>query len=510
MGRGTREEVVRHDQCPGLLEAGLTEFAFVAAGAFYAVARPEFPLVIVVVCNGGSGRVLVGRESYVLAAGQSLLIPAGPAHEFRSNESGWEYTQFWYLPTRLNVPEVAVVRLHSLPLTSLVRALLHENHADADETVQRQLVGLIDGKLRRLANPVARADLLGPVWAEVARRPQEAWDLDKLAALAAMSTEHLRRLARRETGRTPMEQVTWLRVQRAATLLATTNDVVEQIAEQVGYGGVRAFRAAFLRHLGRTPKAHRDETRRAFTARADRGGALVPHLAAAKILPAGEGRETLYAGVRAVKGWRSLNLGDAINTAFASGERPWFGQPLLHVRAGVKLIHGVPFTVRREGCVLLRSARLGEAANGEPLPDTIRMAVPRLVRRAYFLHACGWGSRPGPFASYRWVGADGTAEEISLATLGIGHPEEPEGRAANIQDWYFAYDHVTRPQARPYDLKPRSDPTATSQFLYTLEWMNPHPERPLASLEIRSNAGLDATLGVLAITVEPERAKPRK
>jgi len=127
------------------------------------------------------------------------------------------------------------------------------------------------------------------------------------------------------------------------------------------------------------------------------------------------------------------------------------------------------------------------------------------VSRAYFLHACGWGSRPGNFASYRWIGQNGHTEEIPLSTMGIAHPEEIEGRAANIQDWYFSYDHVTCQHARPYDLKPRSDPTATSQFLYTLEWINPHPDEPISGLEIRSNPSIDSTLALLAITTETLR-----
>jgi AraC-like DNA-binding protein len=501
IGRDTRETVLRNGECAGMLDLGMLELAHVAAGAFYAIARAECPLALVAVCGGGGGRVSLGRQAYVLGAGQALLIPAGLAHEFRADEGGWDFSLFLYLAERFPLPEVALVRLHSRPVSALVEALVQESHADADPVVQRRLVELIDMKLRQMANPVARADQLGPVWAEVARRPGEPWDLPALASIVSISPEHLRRLSRRETGRTPMEQVAWMRIQKAASLLTTTNDVVEEIAAQVGYASVRAFRTAFIRVFGRTPKAHRDQAQRSFSARADRGGAISPHLNPTR----DKGHEGHYPETRGARPWRQLDLAHALNTRFAEGSRPWFGQPLHHARAGLKRIHGVPFAVAK-GCALLRSARLPADADGRPLPESLALATPKHVVRAYFLHACGWGSRSGAFAAYRWLWADGGVTKIPLHTLGIAHPEEPEGREANIQDWYFAYDHVTRPQARPYDLKPRSDPTATSQYLYTLEWINPEPARALAALEVVSLPGCDATLALLAVTVETTRA----
>lgn len=504
LGRGTREVLMRHGECPGMLEHGLGEFCHVRAGAFYIVARPAFPLSLVVLCNGGSGRVTVGAQSFHLMAGHALLVPPGHFHEFRSDEGGWDFITFWYAPQSLMIPEIALMRLHSRPVAALVEALVQEHHGDADTGVMRHLVEIIDAKLRRMANPVARSDQLGRVWAEVSRRPDAPWDLCALAKIASISPEHLRRLAHRETGRSPMEQVAWLRMQRAANLLGSTTEVVEQIADRVGYASVRAFRQAFERCFGQSPRAYRQQIQRAFVARPERRETTGPAAASLAIPPVLEGRYPATAGQ---VDWRFLDLSAAINTAFADSQRPWFGQPLLHVRAGTKRIHGVPFVIARDGCVLLRSKHMPEAASGTPLPDAARFEVPRLIKRAYFLHACGWGSRPGPFAKYRFVREGGQAEEISLVTLGFAHPEEPEGADANIQDWYFAYDHLSRPFARPYDLKPRSDPTATSQFLYTLEWLNPQPDRPVAALEALSLPGHDATLALIAVTLEPVTAE---
>lgn len=498
IGRGTRETILRQTDCPGLTEHGMIEIGQVTAGAFYVLARPPCPCPFVLLCTGGEGRVAVGGRSFEVGAGQALLVPPGPAHELRAENSGWVFCLFFYDPLRFSSNEVALVRLHCRPIAALVEALVLENHSDADPIVQKRLVELIDLKLRHLANPIARADQLAPVWAEVARRPEAPWDLPSLAGLASVSTEHLRRLSRRETGRTPMEQVTWIRIQHAATLLITTNDIIEEIAARVGYASVRAFRVCFIRIFGRTPKAHRVQGHRSFAARADRGATLVPQPNAPRLA----GHEGRYPDTTGKVVWRQLPLTRMVNTPFAEGERPWFGQPLLHVRAGLKHIHGVPFRIEKKGCVFFLSERFRADALAHPLPASLRLPVSKRARRVFFLHACGWGSRSGPFAAYRFFNADGLLAEVPLHSLGNAHPEEPEGRDSNIQDWYFAYDHVTRHHARPYDLKPRADPTATSQFLYTLEWTNPRPERPLVAIEIVALPGHEATLALLAITLE--------
>jgi AraC-like DNA-binding protein len=496
LGRGTRESVLRHARCAGMMEAGMLECAHVAAGAYYVIARGECPIPLVIVCSGGAGRVMVGGQRHELRAGEALLVPPGPAHELRAEVEGWVFAIFMYLPARLGVAEVARVRLHSRPLISLVDALMAESAADSDPLVQRRLMELIDLKVRQLANPVARADQLGAVWAEVARRPAQPWNIANLAALASVSGEHLRRITQRETARAPMEQVAWIRLQRAAVLLTTTNEVVEEIAAQVGYASVRAFRAAFAKAHGSSPKDHRAHALRNFSARADRAGGLAPHIAPI----VRRGQEGRYAGVAAVRRWRHLPFAPVANTRYATGPAPWFGMPLLHVRPGVKRIHGVPFALSSEGCVVLRSDRHGTDAKGRELPALVAWRTSGRVARAYVLHAAGWASRSGAFARYRWRYADGQVEETPVHSLGIAHPEEPEGRPANIQDWYFSYDHIAWPQARPYDLKPRADPTATSQYLYTLEWRNPRPEAAVVALEAEAVPGCDATLAILAVT----------
>ena len=87
------------------------------------------------------------------------------------------------------------------------------------------------------------------------------WKLDSLAARCHLSTEHLRRLCRREFGRTPMEHITYMRIRRAQELLETTGHKMDHIAATVGYHSADVFTRAFVRCVGLPPSHYRERRR---------------------------------------------------------------------------------------------------------------------------------------------------------------------------------------------------------------------------------------------------------
>ena len=103
---------------------------------------------------------------------------------------------------------------------------------------------------------------MAELWETVAKDLTVDWKLEALAAACSVSAEHLRRLCRSELGRTPMEHVTFLRVQRAQDLLATTTDKLDAIAPQVGYRSAEVFSRAFVRCTGMTPTEYVTHARR--------------------------------------------------------------------------------------------------------------------------------------------------------------------------------------------------------------------------------------------------------
>ncbi|MDG4786300.1 helix-turn-helix domain-containing protein [Micromonospora sp. WMMD1102] len=85
--------------------------------------------------------------------------------------------------------------------------------------------------------------------------------LADVAAQAGLSPRTLNRRFHEETGRTPMQWVTGVRIRRAQELLETTDHGVDRIANLVGFASPANFRVQFKRHSGVTPNAYRSTFR---------------------------------------------------------------------------------------------------------------------------------------------------------------------------------------------------------------------------------------------------------
>jgi AraC-like DNA-binding protein len=118
-------------------------------------------------------------------------------------------------------------------------------------------VSLLHGLTTRLASPWHGQERLWRLWEEVEAKLSDLWTLPALARRAHLSNEHLRRLCLRELGRSPMQHLTYMRMQRAQHLLETTDDKLEVIAPQVGYESALVFSRAFKRWIGMSPSAYR-------------------------------------------------------------------------------------------------------------------------------------------------------------------------------------------------------------------------------------------------------------
>jgi len=123
--------------------------------------------------------------------------------------------------------------------------------------IHAEVAELIHAYVQRFAQPKDQPDKLRMLWQRVAANLTGGWSLAKLAREAGYSYEHLRRLCRRQLGRSPMHQVTYLRMRRAAELLATTEFTVEAIANEIGYQNPFVFSNAFAKWIGFRPSEYR-------------------------------------------------------------------------------------------------------------------------------------------------------------------------------------------------------------------------------------------------------------
>ncbi|MES2694791.1 MAG: AraC family transcriptional regulator, partial [Verrucomicrobiota bacterium] len=79
-----------------------------------------------------------------------------------------------------------------------------EWEGERDPVLTRHWIGLVHGLSRRLARPWRSESRIAELWDAVARDLAADWKLTTLARRCSLSAEHLRRVCRRELGRTPM------------------------------------------------------------------------------------------------------------------------------------------------------------------------------------------------------------------------------------------------------------------------------------------------------------------
>lgn len=89
------------------------------------------------------------------------------------------------------------------------------------------------------------------------KSPETSWTLEMLAARIGLSRAAFAKRFNQRVGRTMFAYLTLLRMQKAATLLKTSDSKLVEIAASVGYESEAAFMKTFKRTTGMTPTQYR-------------------------------------------------------------------------------------------------------------------------------------------------------------------------------------------------------------------------------------------------------------
>jgi transcriptional regulator GlxA family with amidase domain len=111
------------------------------------------------------------------------------------------------------------------------------------------------------AKHIAERTELDDVLAWIEQEADRELTLRDIAGRAAMSIRTLNRRFQAETGQTPMQWVTGVRVRHAQQLLESTAHGVEKIGRDVGFSSAANFREQFRRLTGVAPQSYRNTFR---------------------------------------------------------------------------------------------------------------------------------------------------------------------------------------------------------------------------------------------------------
>jgi hypothetical protein len=188
--------------------------------------------------------------------------------------------------------------------------------------------------------------------------------------------------------------------------------------------------------------------------------------------------------------------------------------PLKPLHPGTREIHGVPFSIlggpRRTDCgAIIFHSSVNSTGNARPLPDRLSIPIKSKAKAIYILHGCGYAKFLHPFARYSFKKGKTQLGEVSLVALGQPPPgydpsDTDAGKSRpNIQDWWPDFSHQDFPGARMAPIAEGEGSAALARhvYLYTCEWINPHPEKIVDTLEVTVDTSASTTLGMLAVTV---------
>ncbi len=254
--------------CPVLPRFHMLHLGVVDAVTPYRFMRRCTRALEFLACFGGEGRILVDGDWVPFGPGTAALLPQNAAAGyFAVGDEPWRLVWVCYrwpaeLPPLL-APGSPVLAAHDpMPLLHAVEGLRHECLQGGGERAGLEhWCSLIHLQVLRFAHPWRVGDRLHALWAHVAARLGEEWTLGRLAAEAGCCGEALRRRCLRQIGRSPMQHLTYLRLQHAAERLLTTDHKVETIAGDVGYGDAFAFSSMFKKWTGLPPREFRERRR---------------------------------------------------------------------------------------------------------------------------------------------------------------------------------------------------------------------------------------------------------
>jgi len=243
--------------------------------------------------TGGSA-VVHQRERFEVRVGDVYLVPAGERHRLvdaRSPEVwGIGFCPACYAPTELaslldpferaasgasKVVHIPSERQHHL--ADLCAELHRETSGGGPsvhvELVQKSLLGLILAEVARAGPCASDARTPGGLVSEALRFIERSClgpvSLGDVATFVNRSPSHVSTVLRRATGKSVKEWIITGRLAEARNRLIHTDEMVDVIAERVGYADPTHFIRLFRRAHGCTPAAWRTR-QRATTASAAR------------------------------------------------------------------------------------------------------------------------------------------------------------------------------------------------------------------------------------------------
>jgi AraC-like DNA-binding protein len=248
--------------CPALTHHKIRHLAVASMPEPFEIVRTKLGGSYFLACFAGEGLVLVDGRWTKCRPGHAAMLPPGTLQAFHTSPGHtWSFCWVRYQERTGQQPLAAaqtpiIARFDAEPLRLAILGLHRECQTTNVPSAMDRWVELIQHYVVRFAEPARQDRRLWKMWERVAATLGEPWTISLMAKSVHMSEKHLQRLCQRELGRSPRQQLIWLRMRRAAVLLNERGSKIETIASQVGYQNPFVFSTTFKRVMGWSPSEY--------------------------------------------------------------------------------------------------------------------------------------------------------------------------------------------------------------------------------------------------------------
>ena len=206
----------------------------------------------------GQGLLTTPNGEFYAQKNSLITVAARSPFSIQVQVSPWKIVWFnlnniphWQ--TLNNRPPLQTFSFRAMAIYHMLGLIFHESNKARRINWLSQLEVYLNESLNKGIKAAPEQDRLEHIFDKVNSQLQVSWTIEHLSAMAYYSAAHLHRLCQQRFGRSPIQQLIFLRMERAKYLLIYTNLSIAQIAEQVGYQEVSNFSKRFKKSLGTPP-----------------------------------------------------------------------------------------------------------------------------------------------------------------------------------------------------------------------------------------------------------------
>ncbi|MBU2986105.1 AraC family transcriptional regulator [Saccharophagus degradans] len=260
------ERFVDPTRTPELVEADIQLAGVSRLEGAYRVGHVAADIHTVLFSVNGQGLLHTDAGSQAIASPSVTVLPAGLPFLFELDSASWSTAWFCFYNTRQwRALASSAASVEYCEQALQVYHLLSVLYYEPEPSLRLSSMHLLSHYLNEtLTQPrVARDDYqrVDTLFRQVENQLHFNWSIEYMCDLVHYSAPHLHRLCRQRFGRSPVQQVIYLRMERAKYLLQHTDWSIAQIGGQVGYTDVLNFSKRFKKSLGQSPGHYRTQSR---------------------------------------------------------------------------------------------------------------------------------------------------------------------------------------------------------------------------------------------------------